>query len=262
MEDMMDLQTDYLSIPARILVPLLENITFHDSLTNAARNRLMEWSYVLDGASVAAGIYVAWERELHRRLFDFMPDPAAEEIFAGVQMATLMGWILNPETRFAGDPVSNRDNYLKGSFISAVEGLKKRFGTSTDNWRYGQENYKHVWIRHPLGEVVNLELQEKLNTGPLPRGGNQYTPGATSGTNNQSSGASFRMIVDVNDWDSSVCTNVPGQSGDPASPFYDNLFEPWATDEFFPIYFTRQKIESSAIEKTKLLPLNGNQQDF
>ena len=262
MEDMMALQTDYLSIPARKLVPLLENITFQDSLTNAARHRLMEWSYVLDGASVAAGIYVAWERELHGRLFDFMPDPAAQEIIAGVQMATLMGWILNPEEKFAGDPVARRDDYLKGTFISAVEGLKRSFGPSTDNWQYGQEDYKHVWIKHPLGEVVNRDLQAKLNTGPRPRGGNQYTPGATSGANNQSSGATFRMIVDVNDWDSSVCTNAPGQSGDPASPFYDNLFEPWARDEFFPIYFTRQKIESAAIEKIKLLPLNGNHQDL
>ncbi len=254
MIDMKLLQTDYLSIPARILVPLLENIPFRDSLTEAARDQLMDWPFVLDKASVAAGIYVAWERELHRKWFDFMPDPEAREIIAGVQMATLISWILHPETIFDRDPVSRRDDYLRGTFVSAMEDLKRRFGTSMDNWQYGQENYKHVWIKHPLGEVVNRELQEQLNAGPMPRGGNQYTPGATSEANNQSSGASFRIIVDVNDWDSSQCTNTPGQSGDPASPLYDNLFVPWARDEYFPLYFSRQKIESAAIGKTKLIP--------
>ncbi|MEJ0064985.1 MAG: penicillin acylase family protein [Caulobacteraceae bacterium] len=37
-------------------------------------------------------------------------------------------------------------------------------------------------------------------------------------------GASFRMVVDVGDWDNSRIINSPGQSGDPASPHYDDLF--------------------------------------
>ena len=39
------------------------------------------------------------------------------------------------------------------------------------------------------------------------------------------SGASFRMVIDVGEWDNSLAVNVPGQSGDPESPFYDNLLE-------------------------------------
>jgi penicillin amidase len=109
-------------------------------------------------------------------------------------------------------------------------------------------------MKHPLGEVVNEGLQIKLNTLSMPRGGNQYTPGSTSGENNQASGATFRMIVDVNDWDSSVGTNSPGQSGDPESRFYKNLFVPWARDEYFPVYFSRNKIESAAVESIKLIP--------
>ena len=117
------------------------------------------------------------------------------------------------------------------------------------SWQYGQEQYKHVQIIHPLGEVVNQELQIQLNTLSLARGGNQYTPGSTSGSNNQSSGASFRIIVDVNDWDSSVGTNAPGQSGDPESRFYKNLFVPWTSDEYFPVYFSKNKIASVTVEK-------------
>ena len=148
-----------------------------------------------------------------------------------------------------------RDRYLAGTFRTAVHKLASKFGNDLANWQYGQDRYKHVQIKHPLGEVVNRELQARLNTGIMPRGGDPYTPCATSGSDNQASGATFRLIVDVNDWDSAVGTNTPGQSGDPDSRFYKNLIVPWAMDEYFPVYFSRGKIASAAVEKTRLMPL-------
>jgi acyl-homoserine lactone acylase PvdQ len=92
--------------------------------------------------------------------------------------------------------------------------------------------------RLPEGEVkkVKKELQDKLNVGPMPRGGNVYTPGSSGSNLNQSSGGSFRMIVDTGNWDDAVGTNTPGQSGNPDSKFYSNLFKPWAMDEYFPVF--------------------------
>ena len=37
-------------------------------------------------------------------------------------------------------------------------------------------------------------------------------------------------------------TNAPGQSGDPRSPFYDNLLEVWAEDGEFPLLYSREKV--------------------
>ena len=62
------------------------------------------------------------------------------------------------------------------------------------------------------------------------------------------------MVVDTKDWDMSMFTNSPGQSGDPESPFYGNLFELWARDQHFPVYFTRKMIEKAAFEKITLSP--------
>ncbi len=53
----------------------------------------------------------------------------------------------------------------------------------------------------------------------------------------QSSGATFRIVIDVGHWDNSVAMNSPGQSGDPGSPHYDDLFAPWAADTPFPLYY-------------------------
>jgi penicillin amidase len=38
--------------------------------------------------------------------------------------------------------------------------------------------------------------------------------------------------------------NTPGQSGNPDSPYYRNLFETWANDQYFPAYYSKEKIKS------------------
>ncbi|MFC1731072.1 penicillin acylase family protein [candidate division KSB1 bacterium] len=257
MDDMKALQMDYLSLPARSLVPLLENLIFEIDFIRKAQQRLLEWNFILDKNSTAAAIYVAWERELQKSFFEYFPDPDVQGVITEIQMSKMMHWILAPESRFGPNAKDKRDRFLLGTFSTAVKGLTEKFGENMGSWKYGHVDFKYVQIIHPLGEVVNAELQAKLNTAKVPRGGNQYTPGATGGTNKQTHGATFRIIVDVNDWDQSVGTNSPGQSGDPESPFYDNLFENWANDEYFPVYFSRVKIESITNVKVQLIPRNN-----
>ncbi|HRG80404.1 MAG TPA: penicillin acylase family protein, partial [Cyclobacteriaceae bacterium] len=58
----------------------------------------------------------------------------------------------------------------------------------------------------------------------------------------------------VTNWDNTWFTNAPGQSGNPESSFYKNLFERWANDKHFPVYFSREKIDKVVKEKTVLKP--------
>ena len=103
-------------------------------------------------------------------------------------------------------------------------------------------------------DAVNAELRAKLDLGPLPRGGSAQTVNNTSDNDNQSDGASFRIIADTADWDRSVGTNTPGQSGDPDSPHYRDLFVPWAKGRYFPVFFSRAKVESVTEAKSVLVP--------
>ena len=254
MEDMKQLQTDYLSIPARTLVPLVKNLNTTNPLSNLAKDQFMDWDFRLDKNSIAAGIYVAWEKELQSKLLEYFPDSEAEILIEHLQMAKLLEWILNPEKKFGKNPIKKRDEYLLGTFESAVVGLQAKFGSDMNSWKYGQANYKHVQIKHPLGQVVNAELNAKFNTELRPRGGNQHTPGSTGSNNGQTSGATFRIIVDVNDWDNTVGSNPPGQSGNLESPFYKNLYDQWVNDKYFPVYFTKAKIDSVKSEKVLLVP--------
>src|SRR5690625_1984712 len=57
MSDMKELQNDYFSIPARTLVPYLDEISLSDK-AQKARELLIDWNFKLDPSSVGAAIYV------------------------------------------------------------------------------------------------------------------------------------------------------------------------------------------------------------
>ncbi|HCX75419.1 MAG TPA: hypothetical protein DHU93_08430, partial [Algoriphagus sp.] len=66
---------------------------------------------------------------------------------------------------------------------------------------------------------------------------------------NNTSGASFRILVDTENWERTLGINTPGQSGDPESSFYKNLFSIWAKDEFVSVPFMKKSVENSAHSK-------------
>jgi penicillin amidase len=255
MVDMIKLQHDYVSIPARTLVPFLKDLKSQDLIVERARLMLLDWNFELTSDSIAAGIYVAFERRVLEKIEEVkVPSIAREYLTIGMKKAIDM--LLAPDGDFGEDPLLGRDDFLLTSLSEGVADLEVKLGNKMENWVYGQPDYKHVVIRHPLGSAVNKELGKKLNFGPLPRGGNGFTLGNTGSGDNQTSGASFRIFIDTRDWDNTLGMNTPGQVGDPDHPLYGNLFELWAKDKVFPAFYSRDKIESVLFEKINLIPLN------
>ncbi|MEB8346597.1 penicillin acylase family protein [Flavobacteriaceae bacterium KMM 6898] len=253
MGDMKALQVDYLSIPARTLVPLLAVLPMSGK-TKEARDKLIQWDYKLEASSVEASIYVAFENQLRKLANETFIPMAGKGLIDYIQMKKVVDWMVSPDTRFGTDPNLGRNRFLLKAFSNGIAYLEGTLGMDMAQWAYGQEKFKHTYMAHSLGGVVNEETKSKLDLGPLPRGGNSFTPGSTGSNNRQSSGASFRMIINTGNWDAAIGTNGPGQSGNPKSPFYSNLFEPWAKDQYFPVFYSRSKIDSVAVTKTRLQP--------
>ena len=253
MMDMIELQHDYLSIPARSLVPMLRTLRSNDERVEQARQRLLGWDFKLDADSVEAGIYVAFERQLLNDI-ERLKVPLEAQPLLSIGMKTMIDMLLAPDGDFGDDPIAGRDRFLLDALSAALETLDGKLGPNMEDWTYGQEDYKHALIRHPLAPAVNEDLRQRLNVGPLPRGGNGFTLGNTGSGDNQTSGASFRIFVDTRDWDNTLGMNTPGQVGDPDSPLYDNLFELWANDRVFPAFYSRDKIESVLHEQLVLQP--------
>lgn len=253
--DNMQLMMDELSVAARNLVPLLRNLPGLDARTDRARRMLLHWDAVLDKDSVEAAIYVSWERELRAAVHGAVVPPAARAFVRAVNTKRLIDWLTAPDGRFGADPLAGRDALLRDTLGAALAGLRERFGSADMSaWRYGGEQFKHALIRHPLSAAVNADLRRRLDVGPFPRGGYAGTVHNTGGGDNQTSGASFMIIADTANWDNSVGANTPGQAGDPDSPHYRDLFEVWARDRYFPVFFSREKIDSVTESVTVLRP--------
>jgi penicillin amidase len=242
--DMMAFQNDDYSLPARALVPLLTEVTVPEATTQRAQQLLREWDRVLAKDSVAAGIYEMFQRQLLTLVRDRLVPSAARAELGGVPMSVVIGWLQAPDGRFGRDPIAGRDALLAEALATAVRELTQKLGADMSRWQYGQPAYHHALIRHPLSAAVAAEHRARLDVGPVPRGGDSYTVSATGGSDNQTSGGSLKMVADLSDWDRSVAQNNPGQSGDPESPHYRDLFALWARGRYFPLLYSRAGVES------------------
>ena len=247
------LQVDVTAIPARQLTPLLLQAPITAPNAKEALAWMKDWDYQLLPESVAAGMYVAWERALVKAVRKQLV-PASVQGLIQPQLTKIIDWMLHPEQVFSGSAIPQRDLILSQAWTTALDELSAQLGPKMDTWNYGQAAYKHVALTHPLSAWVDGQTQTQIDLGPLPRGGYPNTPAANGAGNNQSAGASFRMVTDLSDWDLTQMTNTPGQSGDPRSPFYKNLFEDWAKDRYFPAYFSDQKIRKNTVEELIFTP--------
>ena len=105
--------------------------------------------------------------------------------------------------------------------------------------------------------VADAETRAQMTVGPL------EVPGAASSPRAQTyrqtdfnviAGASVRMVMDVGDWDASRVINTPGQSGDPLSPHYRDLFPLWAAGQYAPMVYSRAAVEQAAETVWKIEP--------
>ena len=250
--DMIQLQNSDLSIPARSLVPLLHDLSFPDPAVGKSAERLLHWNYVLDKDSVEAGIYEMFQRHLMTNVQALLVPAAVRSVLGMPPLVRIVAFVTAPDGRFGSDPVKGRNDILTKSLAEAVADLTKRFGPDMEKWKLGA--YHYAKIAHPMTVAVKPASAAQFDVGPLPRGGDAYTITATGGTDRQMTGGSFKIISDTEDWDNSVGLNNPGQSGDVRSPHYRDLFEYWARGKYFPIFFSRPKVESVAEERLTLTP--------
>ena len=245
MEEMIDLQVDYYSMPSKEIIKLASgNISNYIDYFE----KLEKWNNVLDKNSIEAGIYVEWQSQIY---FEFINTyvPNSVKKYLDIQIFRIIETISNMNE-------SNRAKFLNKTFNASIDNLKDRYGEDSKNWVYGQDEYKHVKIYHPLENVVNDSIKGLVELKTYPRGGDGFTPGSTSSNLNQRSGGSFRVVINTKDWDKSFATNSPGQSGDPNSKFYKNLYEDWANDKFFPLLFSKSKVLRNLSDRKVYRPID------
>ena len=206
---------------------------------------------MLDKDSVEAGIYEMFQRNLMVNVKNVLVPQAARDVITP-PLTRIVSALAAPEGNFGKDPVAGRNAILVKSLDQAVAELTKRLGPDMEKWNLGA--YHYARILHPMSDALRPDLEAKFDVGHSPRGGDAYTLTATGGVDNQPTGGSFKIVSDTSDWDSSVGLNNPGQSGDVNDPHYRDLYELWARGKYFPIFFSRPRIESVAEKTITLTP--------
>ncbi len=252
------LQTDVHSRPALRLQRLLLTIERADDADFArARAMLLDWDNALHAASAPGALSELWcAKHLKPGLLALLvPDAATRALMAPGDVEGILSALERPDARFGADPAAARDDLIVTTLSEAYRDALRRLGADPVAWQWGQLH--HGFFEHPLGAVASEDLRRQMDVGPLQKGGSAstvmhaaYRPQDFRVT----MGASVRFVLDVGNWDASVCVNAPGQSGDSRSPHYRDLSEKWAKGEYVPFLYSKQAVDEAAAQRIVLAP--------
>jgi penicillin G amidase len=255
-EDSMQLQNDVVSVSARRLQAILKTFSPVDTRAASARKLMLDWNTELSGESAAAALFEVWRSRYLGAAFNAAALPAAAAaLIRAPDVDLLLNALEKPEIVFKGDAQKLRTEVLEKSLIQAWSDMQKLGGADPTTWQWSKLH--QVAFTHVLASAAEDSARSRLNVGPLPKRGGSDTVNLSTfdpNTFRHFAGPSFRVVLDVGDWDNSRAVNAPGQSGDPASPHYRDLAQMWLKGEYFPLLYTRAKIEAALSKRIDLLP--------
>ena len=256
LEDAMALQTDPTDITSRRLLKLLAPLRASDPLTAKALDLLRGWDGAARVDSAAAAVFLTWTgKHLGPAVVGAAAPEGARALIGGGDLAAVMDLLEAPDAAFGPDPAGTRDALLVRSLEAAVAEVASRLGPDPSTWAWGRLH--QAQFNHVLAPLAAEGEAAGLSVGPAPMAGTSLSPLAATWRADDfrvTSGASFRMVLDVGDWDSSRFINTPGQSGDIDSPHARDLFETWAKGGYLPLVYSRGAVEAATERVLRLSP--------
>ena len=214
-----------------------------------ALSLLKAWDSNESTDSAAAAIYEVWAiKHLGRATVAAAAPEGAKALLGASSPDPILTWL-------EAAPAKVRDPILLSSLTDAVAELKTTLGPNMADWRWGRLH--HARFVPAIARLADPDLAAQMSLGPLSVPGSSSTPQAASydaKTFDQTAGASVRLVLDVGAWDNSMAINTPGQSADPASPHYRDLFPLWAAGSYVPLRFSRAAVEGDAEAVMSLKP--------
>ncbi len=254
LEDFRAIQHDDTSIPGQALAKLLKGLDLRDATLEPFAKWLTDWDGRLSVDSRAGPLYALWLRELQPALYArHVPKDLVAPIVTLGGLPTVLAALENPDAKWFGaeNPKAARDQFLCETFGAAVEKLKKLPEAHRQRWG----TLHTATFKHPLA-ARDASFAKAFDVGPFERPGDANTPNNTRHDDKfqQLHGATYRHLIDLADWDQAIATSAPGQSGQPGSPHYADLAPLWAKGEYFPLVYSRAKVNAVTKQRLTLNP--------
>ncbi|MBL0310892.1 MAG: penicillin acylase family protein [Bacteroidetes bacterium] len=243
---MKKMQNDNFNLHASEVAPIMLSLLDLSALNTEEKKiaeEIYHWDFYNNPDETTPIYFEIWWNELRRLLWDEMADP---KVPMKQPSFYITGKFLQSDSTSAfydilstPEKESRKDIVLR-SFKHILISLRNKEFTETKgayaNDRVYEKkdmnakdwgSYKSTKIAHLAG----IDAFSKLN---VYSGGNIGTINAT----NSAHGPSWRMIVDEATMKAYV-VYPGGQSGNPGSPYYDNMVNAWAKGEYFQASFVR-----------------------
>jgi penicillin amidase len=232
------LQHDDLSLLARQLVPSMVAAASRAGAGGRPEVQLLAgWDFHMSKDATAPLVFEAWSGALPRLVSETLyPRDATSALRMRVE------WRVVDSVLRAGGP---GDAIALAALDSGIATIRRRAEPNGAIPTWGTLHV--VELRHPIASAFDLP--------PIARSGDENTVMATGGANfRQTAGASYREIIDLADFDNSVAINVPGQSAQPESEHYGDLLPLWGNGQYFPLVFSRKRVEEETRHVLTLVP--------
>lgn len=259
-EKMASLQTDIHSGSAKDLLPLLLGLLKPSGyLDNAAAETLREWDHEMAREATAPLIYMAWLAEVNRGLYADELGPLFDDYF-GLH-PRVVERMLQDRTSWCDDistpEAETCSEIVTAAMERALGDLKRRYGADMAGWKWGEAH--HALFRHPvlgripvIRRIADIRIEAPGGFDTVDRAQNR--PDDRSAPFAAVHGPGYRAIYDLADLANSRFSIATGESGNPLSPRYDNLTEPWRDGLYIAIPTDRTAAMENAMGVLKLVP--------
>ncbi|MBN8650191.1 MAG: penicillin acylase family protein [Cytophagales bacterium] len=247
--DMMELQFDNYNLKAEESLPTFLNYLDTTQFTQAQKSAytiLKAWDYENDVNSEGASYYEAWWDALFPLVWDEIKNakvaldyPTAYTTIKLIKEKPDLSFfdITDTPTRETAREV------IQQAFITGVDAIEK--------WKVDQKkeprwaDFKDTFVGHLLQGLPAFSFH-------VQHGGNHDIVNASS----RRHGPSWRMVVSLEKTGVRAWGVYPGgQSGNPGSPYYNNMLNTWANGNHYPFQFSPDANLKSALATLTLKPV-------
>ena len=220
-----------------------------------ALQALLAWDGTLAADSSAALLYEAWWSALQQLVrVHLVPEPL-RKLIPLMHPHAVTDWVA---AQLRGEPAGLAAGWrlIEPTLAEAWERVRAlpRRGDAPLTWG----DVHRVDLRHTLARWLEPRFGPALHAEGGRSGGDAGTVNArwyaAFDRPRVTGGASFRAVVDLGDWERAMAINLPGQSGDPRSPWYRNLYDRWVAGTPIPLPFERAHVRARSVRQIQLEP--------
>ena len=233
-KDMQLLQNDNYSILAEELTPLLlKNLDGKalNPIQIGLSEILKKWQYVFDKDEIAPMLFEEWRIQFKKLVWDEI-----EVLNAVMPTVYPNDWRLIEI--MATDPLNeffDKKSTPKRETIGEI--TTEAFIAMTDKLKGNLEDKNYTWSDYKSTDIMHMGFLPGFSRKNIDVGGYRKALNAIQNT----AGPSWRMVVELGDEVKGWGIFPGGQSGHPASEFYDDMISDWADGKYAELFFMKDQ---------------------